>query len=89
MFNAEQAECQSALPPDQRGQTPLIGACQPARCRNSVVTQSHAPIWLGEQADLLVRLRDPKLAAPRRQAIQARLTDVQRITAAMTPKDFA
>ncbi|MEU9464446.1 hypothetical protein [Streptomyces sp. NPDC048312] len=33
MFDALQAECRGELPENQRGLAPLIGACQPARCR--------------------------------------------------------
>ncbi|MGW0771820.1 hypothetical protein [Streptomyces sp. NPDC002676] len=39
MFDAPQAECQNELPADQRGRASLIGACQPDRCRNSVITE--------------------------------------------------
>ena len=77
------AECQNALPPDQRSQAPLIGACHPARCRNSAVTDQHAPIWLAEHADLTATLRDKRLAPARRAALQARLDDVETITHAL------
>jgi hypothetical protein len=84
---AADAECQNALPEQDRGQAPLLGACQPARCRNSVVTRSHAPIWLAEEEDLARMLRTDRLAAPRREALEARLTDVQRITRAWREND--
>jgi hypothetical protein len=80
LWDPAQAECQNALPPGQRGQAPLIGACHPARCRNSAVTDAHAPAWLAEEADLTGMLRQPRLAPPRRQALEQRLADVQRIT---------
>jgi hypothetical protein len=82
LWDPAQAECQNALPPGQRGNAPLIGACHPARCRNSAVTAAHAPAWLAEEADLTAMLRQPRLAPPRKQALQQRLTDVQRITGA-------
>jgi hypothetical protein len=82
LWDPAQAECQNALPPAQRGQSPLIGACQPARCRNSAVTASHAPAWLAEEADLTAMLRHTRLAPPRKQAIQQRLADVRLITGA-------
>jgi hypothetical protein len=44
LFDAPQAECQEGLPEAQRGQGPLLGACQPAKCRNSAITRAHAPI---------------------------------------------
>jgi hypothetical protein len=82
LWDPAQAECQNALPPAQRGQAPLIGACHPARCRNSAVTETHAPAWLAEEADLTAMLRQTRLAPPRKQALQQRLADVQRITSA-------
>ncbi|MFJ5819844.1 hypothetical protein ACIQGT_39055 [Streptomyces sp. NPDC093108] len=80
MWDAAQAECQNALPADQRGKAPLIGACQPARCRNSAVTRSHAPIWLAEEEDLTAIAKDRRLAPPRRKAVLIRLADVRRVT---------
>lgn len=82
LWDPAQAECQNALPPGQRGQAPLIGACHPARCRNSAVTATHAPAWLAEEADLTAMLRQTRLAPPRKQALQQRLADVRRITGA-------
>lgn len=82
LWNPAQAECQNALPTAQRGQAPLIGACHPARCRNSAITATHAPAWLAEEADLTAMLRQTRLAPPRKQALQQRLADVQRITGA-------
>lgn len=38
MFDAPQAERQNELPVGQRGRAPLMGAGQPGRCRNSVIT---------------------------------------------------
>jgi hypothetical protein len=82
LWDPAQAECQNTLPPAQRGQAPLIGACHPARCRNSAITATHAPAWLAEEADLTAMLRQTRLAPPRKQALQQRLADVQRITSA-------
>jgi len=87
LWVAADAECQNALPAQDRGQAPLLGACQPGRCRNSVVTRSHAPIWLAEEEDLTRMLRTDRLAAPRREALEARLADVQRITRAWAEND--
>jgi integrase len=81
LWDAGQAECQNSLPEDQRGQTPVLGACQPARCRNSVISRDkHAPIWLAEEVDLMRILRDKRPAKPRREALQNRLSEVQLIT---------
>jgi hypothetical protein len=87
IFDPAQAACQNALPPAERGHTPLLGACQPARCRNSAITGTHAPIWLAEEADLTRMLAHRRLAPPRREALQARLADVQLITRALTRLD--
>lgn len=84
LWQPETAACQDVLPPEQRGQEPLLGACQPARCRNSVVTETHAPIWLAEQADLTRTLGDKRLAPARRAALRERLTEVTRITTQLT-----
>ncbi|MCX4807036.1 hypothetical protein OG594_36375 [Streptomyces sp. NBC_01214] len=83
MFDAPQAECQDQLPEDQRGQAPLLGACEPSRCRNSVVTRSHAPIWISEEDDLMVMAKDRRMAPPRRESVLIRLADVRRITDAL------
>ncbi|MFJ5779830.1 hypothetical protein [Streptomyces sp. NPDC093094] len=83
MFDAPQAECQTQLPADQRGTAPLIGACQPDRCRNSAITRRHAPIWIAEEDDLTTRAKDPSLSTPGREAVLVRLADVQRITRAL------
>ncbi|MGW8801079.1 hypothetical protein ACWGN9_29030 [Streptomyces sp. NPDC055775] len=57
LWQPEWAECTKHLSPNEGG-APLIGACQPARCRNSAVTPDHAPIWLAEQLHLTQQLRD-------------------------------
>ncbi|MEV7465308.1 hypothetical protein AB0O20_02190 [Streptomyces kronopolitis] len=83
MFDAPQAECQDELPEDQRGLAPLLGACQPARCRNSTITRDHAPYWVAEEDDLTARSKDPRLSPPKRESVFVRLADVQRITRAL------
>lgn len=80
LWNAPTAECQNQLPPDQRGQAPLLGACQPARCRNSVLTLAHEPIWRMEETDL-VELLKKKLSKPLREQALARLAEVRSATA--------
>ncbi|MDT0425388.1 hypothetical protein [Streptomyces evansiae] len=83
MFDAPQAECQDQLPEDQRGQAPLLGACEPARCRNSLVTRSHAPIWISEEEDLMEMAKDRRIAPPKRESVLIRLSDVRRVTDAL------
>jgi hypothetical protein len=89
LFDAPQAECQNHLPEELRGQAPLIGACQPDRCRNSAITRAHAPIWIAEEQDLTALAEEPGLAPPRRQAVLIRLEDVQRITRALREEGTA
>jgi hypothetical protein len=79
LWNAPTAECQNQLPPEQRGQTPLLGACQPARCRNSVLTLAHERIWRMEEADL-VSLLKKKLSKPLREQALTRLAEVRSAT---------
>ncbi|MEU8471624.1 hypothetical protein AB0F30_27580 [Streptomyces sp. NPDC029006] len=83
LWQPEWAECTNHLPDNDDG-APLIGACQPARCRNSAATTDHAPIWLAEQHDLIEQLRDLRVPPARRAALQARLADVENITTALT-----
>jgi hypothetical protein len=88
LWDAEQAECQNSLPEARRGKTPVLGACQPARCRNSaVVRDKHGPIWLAEDVDLTRMLRDKRLAKPRREALENRLSEVRLITGAWMDKE--
>jgi hypothetical protein len=87
LWQPEIAECQSGLPDDQQGQAPVLGACERARCRNSTITQTHAPIWIVEEQDLLATLHNRRLAPARRQTLQARLADVQRITHALNQQE--
>jgi integrase len=81
LWQPSTAECQNQLPAERRGEAPLIGACQPAKCRNSVLTRSHAPIWLAEEGELVETLARQKLSPPRRELVTARLAEVQAVTA--------
>ncbi|MEU0936080.1 hypothetical protein [Embleya sp. NPDC005971] len=87
LFDPEQAECHKPLPETERGTGPVIGACHPARCRNSAVTTAHAPVWLSERDDLAAMLRTTRLAPPRRAALRARPADVEQVTDALTRID--
>ncbi|MGW4890689.1 hypothetical protein ACWEQL_00240 [Kitasatospora sp. NPDC004240] len=76
LWNAPTAECQNQLPAEQRGQAPLLGACQPSRCRNSVLTLAHERIWRLEEADLLTLLAK-RLSKPLREQAETRLAEVR------------
>lgn len=76
LWNAPTAECQNQLPPERRGTTPLLGACQPSRCRNSVLTVAHERIWRMEEADL-VEFLERKLSKPLREQTEIRLAEVR------------
>ncbi|MEV6655374.1 hypothetical protein [Streptomyces sp. NPDC051219] len=77
-LRAQLADDGPQLPPDQRGQTPLLGACQPARCRNSVLTLAHEPIWRMEETDLVELLK--KLSKTLREQALTRLAEVRSAT---------
>jgi hypothetical protein len=59
---------------------PIPSMCQPATCRNSVITDKHLPIWQHEESDLVAKLKDKKMAAIHRQRLETQLADVRRIT---------
>ncbi|MGW9173791.1 hypothetical protein [Streptomyces decoyicus] len=81
LWQASTAECQNQLPAEQRGRQPLLGACQPGKCRNSVLTRKNAPYWIAEEGDLQETLRRERLSPPRRESIEIRLAEVQSVTA--------
>ncbi|MFM9458173.1 hypothetical protein [Streptomyces europaeiscabiei] len=81
LWQASTAECQNHLPAEQRGQQPLLGACQPSKCRNSVLTRKNAPYWIAEEGDLHDTLQRERLSPPRRESIENRLAEVQSVTA--------
>ena len=59
---------------------PIPSMCQPATCRNSVVTDRHLPIWRQEEEDLTEKLKDRKMAAIHRERLRTQLADVRKIT---------
>lgn len=81
---ADQALCLQGQPTEVAAQGPMPNRCQPSRCRNSVITQDHAPIWLAEEADLKRHLADRRLAKHTRAQLQSELDDVQQITRRFT-----
>ncbi|MEU6609997.1 hypothetical protein ABZ922_33950 [Streptomyces shenzhenensis] len=81
LWRASTAECQNQLPAEQRGKQPLLGACQPGKCRNSVLTLKNAPYWIAEEGDLQDTLRHERLSPPRRESLEMRLAEVRSVTA--------
>lgn len=59
---------------------PIPSMCQPATCRNSVITDKQLPVWLHEEADLVNKLKDKNMAAFHRKRLEAQLADVRKIT---------
>jgi hypothetical protein len=59
---------------------PIPSMCQPATCRNSVITDKHLPIWQHEEADLVQKLKDKNMAAVHRKRLEVQLADVRKIT---------
>lgn len=59
---------------------PIPSMCQPSTCRNSVITDTHLPLWQHEEADLVAKLKDKSMAPVHRERLQAELADIRRIT---------
>jgi len=59
---------------------PIPSMCQPATCRNSVITDQHLPIWRREESDLVDKLKDKRMAPVHRQRLETQLADVRKIT---------
>jgi hypothetical protein len=59
---------------------PIPSMCQPATCRNSVITDKHLPIWQHEESDLVDKLKDKKMAPVHRRRLETQLADVRKIT---------
>ena len=76
----EQAACLTDVPPEAAKNGVIPNRCQPSTCRNSVVTEEHAPIWIAEEQDLFSKLKDRRLAPHHREQLEAELSAVQKIT---------
>lgn len=76
----EQAACLQDLPAAVAADGVMPNRCQPATCRNSVVTDEHASIWIAEEQDLLHKLEDRKMAPHSREQLESELAEVQKIT---------
>ncbi|MEE8869095.1 MAG: hypothetical protein SOH99_10450 [Acidipropionibacterium acidipropionici] len=73
------AQCLKNLTDEARGAGPLRSLCSPTTCKNSVITETHMPVWLAEEADLAARLKDRRMATVHRQRLQAQLDQVRSI----------
>jgi hypothetical protein len=63
-----------------KAEGPIPSMCQPATCRNSVVTDKHLPIWRHEEDELTKKLKDKMMAAAHRERLKTQLSDVRKIT---------
>lgn len=81
----DQALCLRGQPDEVAAQGPMPNRCQPSKCRNSVITSQHAPLWLAEEADLKRKLADRRMAPHTRAQLQDELDEVQRITKEIKP----
>jgi hypothetical protein len=73
-YNDATAACRSHSAP---GQGPLLPACQPGRCANSVITPSHAPVWQAAITETKVYLRRKDLSAHQRRALKDKAAEME------------
>lgn len=76
----EQAACLQGVPADLAAEGVIPNRCRPTTCRNTVITDDHAPIWIAEEKDLFRKLEDRKMAPHHREQLQLELNDVKKIT---------
>ena len=74
------AECLRGLDDESKKAGPIMAACSPTRCRNSVITDKHLPVWLAEEDELKKLLRDRRMALSHRHQLEHQLKDIQRVT---------
>lgn len=74
------AECLKGLTDEAKEAGPILAACSPTKCRNSVITDQHLPIWLAEEKELVELLKDRRMAKSHRVQLEEQLKDVRRIT---------
>lgn len=72
----EQAECLKGVPEDVATQGVMPNRCDPAGCRNSVVTSDHLPVWIAEADDLTKKLKDKRMASHHREQLEGELAEV-------------
>jgi hypothetical protein len=63
---------------------PLLPLCQPNRCGNSVITNSHVTSWNHAIGEVRVHLRQKDLSQNQRHALKAKLSEME---AAIAPLD--
>lgn len=74
------AECLTGVDDEAKKAGPIMAACSPTRCRNSVITDEHLPVWLAEEKELKNLLLDRRMAELHRHQLEHQLKDVQRVT---------
>src|SRR5699024_8537012 len=74
------ADCLAGVSDEAKKAGPIMAACSPTRCRNSVSTNEHLPVWLSEEDELKKLLRDRRMADTHRAQLEHQLKDVQRVT---------
>jgi len=77
---AERAECLRNVSEQAKAAGPIPSLCSPSTCRNSVITDKHMPIWRNEEAELVKRLKDRRIAPVHRARLEVQLGDVRKIT---------
>jgi hypothetical protein len=77
-YNEATAACRKHA--DGTTEGPLLPACQPGVCANSVITAGHAPPWRQAIAETEVYLRRKDLSAYQRQALKDKAAEMEAIT---------
>lgn len=80
LFDPSKALCSVNLP-DGESPRALLGACQPSKCRNAVIAESHRPVWIAEGDALKASLKSPGINELRRMTIEERLREVEGVLA--------
>lgn len=78
--DSEKSLCLDGASAAVRQSGPIPSMCQPATCRNSVVTEKHLPVWQHEEQELKRKLRDKRMAPVHRLRLEAQLADIRKIT---------
>jgi hypothetical protein len=65
---------------------PLIALCAPTRCPNACITRRHRPAWERAAADAALLLREKRLPAPQRVALQQELARLKAVLAGIGPR---
>lgn len=76
----EKAQCLKGLDDQAKQAGPIMAACSPTRCRNSVITDEHLTVWLAEEDELKKLLQDRRMADTHRAQLEHQLKDIQRVT---------